>query len=204
MEEIKWDIKRGAEIYRVIYGPRLQKWILTGRIKRGDVLVWRSGFSGWRKPEELEELFPFFERWEKRQLRKLNRKKLHKQFRPRIRQIKNILIIDDEEDLCALLSETLRRRNYNINIAATRKEALSFLKRETSDLVFLDLKLPDGDGMKLLSRIKKVRPETAVSIISAYGSEERKEEAKKLGADSFIDKPFTEKGILSQIRKLSN
>ncbi len=60
MQEIKWDIKRGSEIYRVIYNPRLKGWIATGKIKRGETMVWRSGFSGFRKPEELPELAPFF------------------------------------------------------------------------------------------------------------------------------------------------
>ena len=68
MQEIKWDIRRGAQIYRVIYDSRLKSWISTGKIKRGETMVWRSGFSGWRKPEELPELTPFFESWEKLQL----------------------------------------------------------------------------------------------------------------------------------------
>lgn len=202
MAEIKYDIRKGADIYRAIYGARLQRWISTGKIKRGEVVVWRSGLSGWRKAEDLEELTPFFQKWEKLQLRRLKRKRLEKQVLPHKRQIKNILIVDDEKDLCSLLSDTLSSRGYNVAVANTKREGVASLRREAPDLVFLDLKLPDGDGMKILSRVKKTSPQTTVNIISAYGNEERREEARKKGAYSFIDKPFTEKEILRNIGKV--
>jgi len=206
MEEIKWDIRRGAEIYRVIYNSRLRSWISTGKIKRGETMVWRSGFSGWRKPEELAELAPFFESWENRQLSnekiRIVRKKLQAQVVPQRKQIRNILIIDDERDLCLLLSDALSARGYHVATANTRREGMGCLKKESPDLVFLDLKLPDGDGINILSAIRRRSPATIVNIISAYGGEERKEEAMQKGARSFIDKPFTESDILKCIRRL--
>jgi len=202
MAEIKWDIKRGADIYRQVLDNRLRSWISTGKMKPGEVVVWRGGFSGWRKPEELEELIPYFRRYEKGQLRKLKRRKLITKALPEKTQIKNILIIDDEKDLCQLLGDTLSSRGYNVESANTRGEAMSSLKSRLPDLVFLDLKLPDGDGLKLLSSIKKLNPSTAVNIISAYGTEEVRDEARKLGAYGFIDKPFSEEAILRSIREL--
>ncbi|KAF0151294.1 MAG: hypothetical protein FD188_3454, partial [Ignavibacteria bacterium] len=103
MAEIRWDIKRSADVYRQILDARLKFWISTGKIKPGEVVVWRGGFSGWRRPEELEELIPYFRRHEKGQLRKLKRRKLVRKALPEKTQIKNILIIDDEKDLCELL-----------------------------------------------------------------------------------------------------
>jgi len=203
LAEIKYDIRRGADIYRTILQPRLQSWISSGKIKRGEILVWRSGLSGWRRAEELEELIPFFGRWEKLQARRAKRKKLLAQFFPSKKQIREILIIDNEKDLCSLLRDTLSSRKYEVGIANTKREALSFLKKETPDLVFLDLKLPDGDGLKLLPIIRKSHPEAIVNIISAYGSEESREEAKAKGAYAFIDKPFTENDILRCIRRVS-
>jgi len=85
---------------------------------------------------------------------------------------------------------------------ATKKEALRSIKRSLPELVFLDLKLPDGDGMKLIPKIKKLNPDTVVNIISAYGSEEAKEKAMELGVNRFIDKPFSEQDILKSIREL--
>lgn len=202
MAEIRWDIKRSADIYRQILDARLKFWISTGKIKPGEAVVWRSGFSGWRRPEELEELIPYFRRYEKGQLRKLKRRKLARKALPKKTQIKNILIIDDEKDLCQLLGDTLSSRGYNVESANTRREAMSSLKSRLPDLVFLDLKLPDGDGLRLLSCIKKINPSTAVNIISAYGTEEVRDEARKLGAYGFIDKPFSEETILRSIREL--
>ncbi len=220
MVEIKWDIKRGADIYRQVFDSRLKSWISTGKIKPGEVIVYRSGFSGWRKPEELNEIIPYFRRYEKAQLRKIKRRKpaiygepLKNQINP-VRNtessrkenkisngVKNILIIDDEKDLCQLLGDTLSSHDYNVRFAHTKKNAFSSLKEQTPDMVFCDLKLPDGDGMKILSKIKKISPGTIVNIITAYGSDETRDEAKRLGASSFIDKPFSEEDILGNIRE---
>ena len=201
MAEIKWDIKRGADIYRQVLDNRLKSWISTGKLKLGEVVVWRSGFSGWRRPEEVEKLTSYFRRYEKAQLRKLKRRKPERSTLPEKIQIKNILIIDDEKDLCQLLGDALSSYDYNVKFVHTKKNALSSLKEQTPDMVFCDLKLSDGDGMKILSKIKSISPGTIVNIISAYGSEEVREEAKRLGAYSFIDKPFSEEDILGNIRE---
>ena len=198
--EIKYDIKRGAQIYRVIYGTRLRSWISRGVIKRGETVVWRSGLSGWRKPEELAELTPFFKQWERQQLEEAERKKKGLLLK---KKIKNVLIIDDEKDLCSLLSDALIQRNYNVSIANTKREAMACLKKKSVDLVLLDLKLPNGSGIKLLPRIKRISPKTVVIIISAYGNEEARQMAKKGGAFTFINKPFTEEDILRAIKVLA-
>lgn len=203
MAPIKYDIKRGADIYREIYISRLQGWISTGKIKRGEISVWRSGLSGWRKAEELEELTPFFEKWEERESGKTKREKSSEQFSPHKRQIKNILVIDDEKDMCLLLHDALSHKKFNVAIANTMGDAIGCVRRKMPDLVFLDLRLPDGNGIKLLSKIKKINPNAIVNIISAYGSEESREEAKKKGAHTFIDKPFTERDILRSIREIN-
>lgn len=204
MPEIKWDIKRGAQIYGSVFDARLKGWIATGKIKVGEVLVWRSGFSGWRKPEELEEFQSYFKQWERSQLRKVRRRKRKRLIRHRgleDKEIKDILIIDDEKDICTLLGDVLTQDGYNVTTANTRREGIACIKRHSPHLVFLDLKLPDGDGLKILSKIKEINPNTRVNIISAYGSEEKKEEARQKGVDMFIDKPFTEEMILNSVRE---
>jgi len=207
MAEIKYDIKRGADIYRGIYGVRLKSWISKGVIKRGEAVVWRSGLSGWRKPEELEELASLFGQGEKQRIKKAEKRKkrilLQQKKQQKKKKIKNILIIDDEKDLCKLLSSILSSKGYNVASANTKREGIASIKKERSDLILLDLKLPDGDGMGLLPKIKKMSPRTVVSIISAYGNEESREEAKRKGVYSFIDKPFVEENILSSIKAVS-
>ena len=202
MMEIKWDIRRSADIYNQILDGRLKSWISSGKIKPGETVVWKSGFSGWRKPEELDDLIPYFRRREKilsretRKKRELSRKVLTRS------QIKNILIVDDEKDLRDLLSDALVSRKYNVTCAATMKEAVRSIKRNLYDLMFLDLKLPNGDGMKLVSKIKKINPDMIVNIISAYGNPETQTKATELGVNRFIDKPFSEKDIIKSIKEL--
>jgi len=197
MAELKYDVRRGADTYRVIYHSRLKSWILKGIIKRDEALVWRSGLSGWRKPEELEELTPFFEQREqahlKREMEEIRPVPLPK------RQIKNVLIVDDEEDLCWLLTNALQSKGYNVSSANGIIEGMASLNKDAPDLILLDLKLPDGDGMDMLPEIKAAAPQTVVVIISAYGSEEKRAEAEDKGVHDFIDKPFTEERVLEVI-----
>lgn len=201
MIEIKWDIRRSADIYNQILDARLKSWISAGKIKPGETVVWKSGFSGWRKPEELDELIPYFRRRERILSRKTKREKRSRKVLVRS-QIKNILIVDDEKDLRDLLSAALVSRQYNVDCAATIKEAVRSIKRNLYDLMFLDLKLPDGDGMKLVSKIKKINPDMIVNIISAYGNPETQAKATELGVNRFIDKPFSEKDIIKSIKEL--
>lgn len=196
MNEMKYDIKRGADTYRLIYHARLRSWILKGIIKRGEALVWRSGLSGWRKPEELEELMPYFKQREEEHLRR--KREAAKPYLTSKKKVKSILIVDDEKDLCWLLTNTLEKKGYTISTANTLSDGMARLK-EAPDLLFLDLKLPDGDGMDLLPGIREITPLTSVIIISAYGSEEKRGEAKDMGIHSFLDKPFTEEKILEAI-----
>lgn len=196
MAEMKYDVRRGADTYRMIYHSRLRSWILRDIIKRDEALVWRSGLSGWRKPEELPELKGYFEEREKADLRKEREEEKPIPFQKR--KIEKILIIDDEEDLCWLLAGSLKGKGYKVLTSNSVAEAMDRLSK-IPDLIFLDLKLPDGDGMDILPEIKTIAPDAAVVIISAYGSEERKLDAKKKGAHSFIDKPLTDEQIMGAI-----
>ncbi|MBU0733052.1 MAG: response regulator [Proteobacteria bacterium] len=196
MAEMKYDVRRGADTYRLIYHSRLKSWILRDIIKRDEALVWRSGLSGWRPPEDLPELRPYFEQREEEYLRRELAEEKPLLF-PK-KRIKDILIIDDEEDLCWLLSNSLTGKGYNVSTANTIRDGIDCLDK-TPDLIFLDLKLPDGDGMDLLPKIKRIIADPLVVIISAYGSEERRQDAKKKGVHSFIDKPLSEEKILSTI-----
>jgi len=202
MAEIKWDIKRGASVYHQISDNRLKLWIKTGKIKAGEVVVWRDNLSGWRRPEELEELSSFFQIYEKARFRKIERPKSARRTGPGKKQIKSILLIDDEKELCSLLGNSLRSRGFQMEFAHTKREALKHLHRRLPDLVLLDLRLPDGDGMVLLSVIRKMTPAPTVVITTAFGSEEIRSEAKKMGAYGFLDKPYNEIDVVRKIREM--
>jgi DNA-binding NtrC family response regulator len=102
-----------------------------------------------------------------------------------------VLIIDDEESMRDSISQVLAGEGYAPNGAATARAGLALFNRENFELVFLDLRLPDGDGLKVLRQIKEANPETPVIVITAYGSIDVAVEAIKLGAFEFLAKPFT-------------
>ena len=198
MQELKYDIRRGADTYSAVYHPRLKSWILKGIIKREEAVVWRSGLSGWRRPEELKELKPYFEQRKREQLRR--KKSEQTPLRVPQKTIKNILIIDDEEDLCWLLKNALLAKGYNVWTANSLSHGIVLLDLKP-DLIFLDLKLPEGDGMDILPAIKEKTSESIVVIISAYGSADRMVDANEKGVHDFIDKPFTEEKIIHTLRQ---
>ncbi|MBE3117290.1 MAG: response regulator [Acidobacteria bacterium] len=202
MADLRWDIKRGVNVYHQVSDDRLKLWIKTGKIKTGEVVVWHGNFSGWRRPEELEELRPLFELCEKALSRKSERPGSARKPGPGKKQIKSILLIDDEKELCSLLGDSLSSRGFQMEFAHTKREALKCLKTRPQDLVLLDLSLPDGDGMALLALIRKTTPEPVVFITTAFGSEEVRSQAEKLGALDFIDKPYHEGDIIRRIRKI--
>jgi len=117
IQELKYDVRRGADTYSAVYHPRLKAWILKGIINREEALVWRSGLSGWRKPEDLDELKPYFEKREEERTRRPQAEHAIPLF-PR-KKIKRILIIDDEEDY-ETLGDTLalppRFRSHRVEI----------------------------------------------------------------------------------------
>ena len=102
-----------------------------------------------------------------------------------------ILIIDDEESMRDSMGQVLRKECYAVKEAAEGKEGLSFFRKETFHLVFLDLKLPGIKGMEVLSQIKEASPETPIIIITGYGSIESAVEAMKRGAFDYMAKPFS-------------
>lgn len=108
------------------------------------------------------------------------------------------LVVDDEPDLCELLSITLERMDITTrtcNDVAAAKHALS---RQTYDLCLTDMRLPDGDGLELVEWIQQEVPGTPVAVITAHGSVETAVKALKIGAFDFVSKPLD----LNDLRKL--
>jgi len=108
----------------------------------------------------------------------------------------SILVVDDEQAITRALELLLREHDYHVDTAATAAEAETVLARRWFDLVFLDLRLPDSDGIKLLEQIKQSSPDTEVVLMTAHGSLEVTIEAIKRGAFYYVEKPFAFEQLL--------
>jgi len=104
---------------------------------------------------------------------------------------KSILIVDDEKNIRLTLSQSLEVLETETDTAANGEEALVKLKEKEFGLILLDLKMPGMDGMEVLRRVREIRPDIRIIIITAYGTVESAVEAMKLGAVDFIQKPFS-------------
>ena len=101
-----------------------------------------------------------------------------------------VLVVDDERSIRNVIKIHFRRQGIYCDTAASMYEALKKIEEESFDLLVLDLKLPDGDGIQILKEVKKRYPSSVVLMITAYGTIEKAVEAIKLGAFDFITKPF--------------
>lgn len=111
-----------------------------------------------------------------------------------------VLVVDDEETLTWSMTKTLAKDKgkYELVIANTGAEALNLLKKDPIDVVVTDIKMPDINGLELLSMIRKQYPSTKVIIMTAYGSPEVHKEATRRGSYFYLEKPFE----ISDIRTL--
>lgn len=112
--------------------------------------------------------------------------------------VKQILIVDDEPDIRELLEITLIRMQLEPTAVANVKEAKAILASQPVDLCLTDMKLPDGDGIELVSHIQSEYPNTPVAVITAFGSMDTAIKALKAGAFDFVSKPID----LKALRKL--
>lgn len=101
-----------------------------------------------------------------------------------------ILIVDDEKDMCNILSKFINEDGYHSEIVHKGQLALGKIKKRRYDLIILDYRLPDISGLEVLREISQLRPNLPVIMISAYGNEDVEKKANKLGAIAFLDKPF--------------
>ena len=106
-----------------------------------------------------------------------------------------VLIVDDEKNIRMTLGQALDTTDLETDTAINGEEALEKLAGTEFDLALLDLKMPGMDGMEVLRRLRQMRKNTKVIIITAYGSIDSAVEAMKLGAVDFLQKPFSPQDV---------
>jgi DNA-binding NtrC family response regulator len=113
-----------------------------------------------------------------------------------------ILIVDDEKNIRMTVSQALEDMDVEIDTAASGEEALSKLKDADFGLLLLDLCMPGIDGMEVLEKLSKDRPDIRIIMITAHGTIDTALDAMKLGAVDFIQKPFTPQEIRDLVSKV--
>ena len=105
--------------------------------------------------------------------------------------MKKIAIVDDEHDIVNILETFLHRSDkFDVSTFVDPIQALNHIKADEFDLVLLDIMMPQMDGMDLLKEIKKVNSNIKVIMMTAYSTQDKVVECRKLGAENYVTKPF--------------
>ena len=115
----------------------------------------------------------------------------------------NILIVEDEGDICLILNLMLKKDDVEIEHVNTLAKADKFLKEQTPQIIIMDNKLPDGLGIDHITKIKADYPSLKIVMITGNAANSDKETALQNGADIFLAKPFTKEQIQSALSSLS-
>jgi len=110
-----------------------------------------------------------------------------------------VLIIDDDKDICLLLNKFLQKKDYDPYYELTGDDGIKRLKKEAFDLIICDYRLPDEDGISMIKKIKILRPEAAIIIITGYSDVRTAVETLKHGAYDYVTKPLYPDEILVTI-----
>ena len=116
--------------------------------------------------------------------------------------MKRILIVEDEENTRQALARLLVREGFLVDSVSNGCEALSYLRRQSVNLIVTDMKMPQMDGMTFLRELNKNFPRSNVIMITAYGGGESYLEAMNLGAFEYINKPVQIEELKIIMRKI--
>ena len=102
-----------------------------------------------------------------------------------------ILVIDDEQGIRNLLDTLLRRKGYDVILAESGRKGLELFRREHPDVIVLDLKMPEMDGIEVLEQVRSLNPDQHVIILTGAGTPEMEQRVYALGVYEFVHKEFS-------------
>lgn len=111
----------------------------------------------------------------------------------------NILLVDDDATFCVMLRTFLEKKGFKVKVAFSFNEGLKALKDYVFDIVLTDIRLPDNDGLELLTQVKAKQPQTPVILMTGYGDIRSAVKAIKIGAFEYVTKPVNPDEILFTI-----
>ena len=112
-----------------------------------------------------------------------------------------LLIIDDDRDICLVLSKFLTKNNYEVDVAHRGDEGLKLLRTHDYTLILCDYRLPDFTGVEMLRKIKLLQPAVAVIIITGYSDVRTAVETFRYGANDYVTKPLYPDELLLTIKE---
>jgi type IV pilus assembly protein PilB len=112
-----------------------------------------------------------------------------------------VLVVDDEPDVLTITTKLLEVSGYKTLSAANGREAMDKVRELAPDLVLLDYMMPGMNGFDVLKDIKKLRPDTAVIMVTGRGSETTAADSIKLGATDYLPKPFNKDSLLGAVKR---
>lgn len=118
--------------------------------------------------------------------------------------MRHIFIIDDDMDMCQLLSNFLQRKGFKASCATSGKKGLEAVKENNFDLILCDFRLGDMDGKEVLQQIKAIHPSLPVIILTGYSEVKMAVEVMRLGAYDYVTKPLVPEEIIKMINKALN
>ena len=118
--------------------------------------------------------------------------------------MKKIIIADDEHKILMSLEYSFRKQGYEVFIARDGSEVLELLKKETPDIILLDIMMPNVDGYTTLQEIKKQEDSQRCKVVflSAKNNPKDIERGLELGADAYVTKPYSVKKLILQVEEL--
>ncbi len=114
---------------------------------------------------------------------------------------RHVLIVEDDPTIRDLLEETLRLESFVVTTATSVEEGLVAIEAGAYTVAIIDLKLPDGTGMKLVQHAREHAPGALIVVMTGYNEEILRRRADALGADIFIAKPFSPLDLLQAIEE---
>ena len=115
---------------------------------------------------------------------------------------RSVLVVDDEADVRALLSDLLKEEGYKVRTADSAAKALAEIGKTMPDLVMMDVKLPDQDGIALLKQLKRDEPELEVIMMTAFGGSSTAIKAMEHGAYDYVTKPFDIDDLTATLKRV--
>lgn len=119
--------------------------------------------------------------------------------------MKKIMIVDDEEDICNFIKQFFGARGFEVTCALDGQEAVSVIEGVNPDLVLMDIRMPNLEGIAALAKMREMRPQQKVIMVTCVDDLEKMDEAKRLGAIDYVTKPLAldelEKKVLSVFKE---